>query len=347
MIGAVKPTSPSIGHPAAPLLPSSGALFGAGEVVSLRGREATAVKFLKQTFSQFSEDGCSTLAASLAYYTIFSLAPLLYLLLIVVSVGMSAVYEQQEAQARAEKVVQDQAAQLLGNEAASEEIGKIIQQSQQQKGVWWKWLISLAGILFGATGVMAALQNALNTVWKVRPDPQRGGAWTFITKRLLSLTMILGLGFLLLVSLILSAVISALGDRLGEWIPMEATVASVLNYAVTFLVTLIVFAAIYRFMPDARIAWRDVWVGALVTALLFAVGRFLLERYLSYAQPGAQLGAAAASLAVILVWVYYTSMIFLYGAEVTEVWAERFGRGVQPEEGAVRVMYTTEPPSGK
>lgn len=305
------------------------------------------MRFVKQTLSQFSEDGCSTLAASLAYYTIFSLPPLLYLLLTIVSLGMSAVYEKQEAQSRAEEAIQRQAAQLLGNTAASEEIGRIIDSSQQQGGVWWRSLISLAGILFGATGVVAALQNALNRVWKVRPDPQAGGAWNFITKRLLSLTMILGLGFLLLASLILSAVIAALGERLGDWIGMEAKIASVLNYAVTFVITVIVFGAIYRFMPDARIAWRDVWVGALVTAVLFAVGRFLMEWYFSYAKPGAQLGAAAASLAAVLVWVYYTSMIFLYGAEVTEVWAERFGRGVQPEEGALRVVYRTGPATGE
>lgn len=312
-----------------------------GRVLSLMQLDRS-MGLLKKTFSQFSKDACTTLAAAIAYYTIFALPPLLYLLLMIVSLGMSVVYEHDTAEQRAKEVVQGQAAQMLGNEAASEEIGRIISHTQQQGGSWWKWLISLGGIFVGATGVVAALQESLNRVWEVQPDPERGSIRTVITKRLLSLAMILGLGFLLLVSMILTTVLTAIGDSLEGMLGMQGVTASVINYAVTFAVTVVIFGAIFKFMPDAKIAWRDVWIGALATAVLFAVGRAVMQWYLSASNPGEQLGAAAASLAVILVWVYYTSIIVLLGAEFTQVWASRAGRAVEPEDDAVRVVRHLE-----
>lgn len=295
------------------------------------------MQFLKTTFSRFSEDRCTTLAAALAYYTIFALPPLLYLLLMIITAGMSVAYESSEAEGRAESLIEQHAAQLLGNETASDQIGKILEQDRKTGGKWWKSLLSLVGVVIGATGVVAALQDSLNFVWQVAPDPQRGGFRSFFRKRLLSFAMILGLGFLLLASLIVSTVLGAAGSRVGSVLGMQESAVAGLNYLILFLVTSIAFAAIFKFMPDAKIAWRDVWVGALATAVLFMIGRFVLQVYLSRNEPAAGLGSAAASLAVIMVWVYYSSMILLYGAEVTQVYANRYGKGVEPEEGAVKV----------
>ena len=301
--------------------------------------------FLKQTFSEFSKDRCSTLAASLAYYTIFALPPLLYLLLMIITFGLSLAYDSDAAEEKAQKILERQAAEMIGNQSATEEVSAILENNKQAGGKWWKALISLAGILFGATGVVAALQDSLNRVWSVKPDPETAGIKVFLSKRLLSFAMILGLGFLLLASLVVSTILSGIGDRLGTMIGMDETIAHVVNYAVQALVSLVIFAAIFKFMPDANVKWRDVLVGAAITTVLFLAGRFGLQAYLSASDPGAQLGSAAASLAVILVWVYYTAMIFLYGAEVTQVYAARYGAGIQPEDNAVRVVEKIERPT--
>ncbi len=157
-----------------------------------------------------------------------------------------------------------------------------------------------------------------------------------IGKRILSFAMILGLGFLLVVSLVLSAVLTAIGSRVGELIGFEQTSVAIVNYSVMFAGTCVVFAALLKYMPDAEISWRDVAVGSLLTAILFSLGRWGMSIYFTNTNPGAQLSSAAASLVVLLVWVYYSSMIILYGAEFTQVWAERFGRGIRPVDGAVR-----------
>ena len=298
---------------------------------------------IKSIFTQFSEDRCTVSAAALAYYTVFALPPLLYLVILVVAAGMTVAYESEEAENRAEALVQTQVAQMLGNRAASDEIGKILDENQRQGGRWWKSLLSLAGILFGATGVLAALQGSLNTVWRVQPDPGLGGLWNFISKRLLSFAMILGLGFLMLASLVVSTLLTALADRMTELLQVDRSVAFLVDYAVQFLVTLLIFAAIFKFLPDAITAWRDVLLGAAVTTALFLLGRWGLQWYFSSFSPGAQLGSAAASLAVVMVWIYYSSIILLIGAEFTQCYAERIGGGVRPQAKAVRVIRQTQP----
>jgi membrane protein len=295
------------------------------------------MQFFRTLFSRFLRDRCTTLAAALAYYTVFALPPLLYLLMMILTFGMSLAYQSTQAENRAEALLMEQTGQMLGNPAATEEIGRILRQERAAGGLGWKSLLSLAGILVGATGVVVAIQDALNLVWEVEPAPERGGVSGFFRKRLLSLAMILGLGFLLLVSLVVSTVLEALGGQLESLMGMGGLIASGLNYVMLLLVTTALFAALFKFMPDAQIAWRDVWLGAIVTAVLFLIGRLVLQFYLSRADPGAHLGSAAASLAVLLVWVYYSAIIFLLGAEFTQVFANRFGGGVTPEAGAVRV----------
>lgn len=301
------------------------------------------MQFLKRVFNEFNADSCTTLAASLSYYTLFALPPLLYLLLTILAFGLGLAYSDEAADRKAESVIQEQATSLLGNDAASEEIQQIISANQQASGKWWKTLISLVGILFGATGVVVALQDSLNRVWQVGPDPDSGGVWNFVSKRLLSLAIILGLGLLLIVSLVISTILAAMGEQVASVIGMEGMIVDTINYGVQFLFTVILFGAIFRYMPDADIVWKDVAIGATVTAVLFLLGRLGLQVYFSYSEPGAQLGAAAASLAVLLVWIYYSALIFLLGAEITQVYATTYGSGIRPSENAVRVVQKMLP----
>lgn len=303
--------------------------------------------YLKQVISEFGRNRCGTLAAALAYYTAFALPPLLYLLLTILTFGLSVAYDSEQAKQHAEDLLQNQTAQMIGNPSASEEIATILNNNQTEDGKWWKTLLSFAGIVVGATGVVAALQGALNQVWEVKPNPETAGFMDTIWKRLLSLGMILGLGFLLLVSFVISSVLSALGDRIGELIGMSETVAMVINFSVQALVVFVIFAAIFKFMPDAQVNWKDVIVGSAITMVLFLVGRFAMQMYFAFSNPGAQLGSTAASFAVLLVWVYYTATIVLLGAEATQVYAVKYGSGIRPEPYAVRVVETIEPSSVK
>ncbi|TWU03212.1 YihY/virulence factor BrkB family protein [Neorhodopirellula pilleata] len=293
--------------------------------------------FLKKTFNEFLKNDCTTLAAALSYYTAFALPPLMYLLLTVLTFGLSTVYEGEQAQEKAMSVLKAQSSQMLGNPAASDAITKILENNQQAGGKWWKTLLSFVGIVIGATGVVAALQAALNQVWEVKPDPETTGIKDIFLKRLLSFGMILGLGFLLLVSLILSSILSAVGEQVSRWIGMSETIMGTIDFLVQALVVMVVFASIFKFMPDVVVRWRDVLVGAAITTVLFIVGRYALQWYFSYSDPAAQFSAAAASLAVLLIWVYYTSMIVLLGAEATQVYSVRYGHGIRPEPNAVRV----------
>ncbi len=294
--------------------------------------------FLKQTFSEFFNDRCTTLAAALAYYTAFALPPLLYLLVSVLTFALAIAYEGDSAKEKAQAVVKEQATEILGNESAAEGISAILENNRQSGGAWWKTLLSFAGIIVGATGVVGALQDSLNQVWQVKPDPDTSGILTMLYKRVLSFAMILGLGFLLLVSIVVSSVLSTAGEQIGEMIGINSGVAATINNVVQAVVVFTVFAAIFKFMPDAEIKLRDVVVGAVLTTVLFLVGRYAMQVYFSYSDPAAHLGSAAASLAVILVWVYYSAMIVLLGAEATQVYAVRYGDGIRPENNAVRVV---------
>jgi membrane protein len=209
-------------------------------------------------------------------------------------------------------------------------------------------VLGVVGLLLGATGVFGQLQAALDKVWEVAPDP-RQGVRGFILKRVFSLGMVLGLGFVLLASLVLSTIISAFGDSLAGLLPswLSEPFLFALDLGFSIGVISLLFAAIFKVLPDARVAWRDVWVGGFFTSVLFAVGKVVLGLYLGSSNPGEAFGAAGA-LALMLVWIYYTSMIVLFGAEFTEAWAKRRGHGVVPERGAVRVIreIRRESPSG-
>ncbi|HEU4885394.1 MAG TPA: YihY/virulence factor BrkB family protein [Longimicrobium sp.] len=283
---------------------------------------------LKDTFKDFSDDECPVRAAALSYYVVFSLPPLLILILLIAS----ALFDPAEVQ----RTLTEQMGGFMGAQGA-QEIGTIMQEAERPGGRGIKAVLGIAAIVFGATGSFLQLQSALNRAWEVEPDPRKGGIKNMITKRILSLGMILGVAFLLLVSLALSAALSAVGGMIGRLIPGGSeVVAQIFNFILSFVVITGLFAAIYKVLPDARISWKDVRVGAVVTALLFTIGKMLLGLYLGRSNPGEAFGAAG-SLALLLVWIYYSSMIVLFGAEFTQAWAIRHGAGIVPKEGARRL----------
>ena len=291
-----------------------------------------ALTLAKDTFKEFSKDEATWMAAALSYFTVFALAPLLVILLQVASLIWDP------AQVRDALTGQFQA--VMGQEVARQ-VQTMMMSAEQQtaSGSGIRLVLSIAGLVFGATGAFVSLQQALNRAWEVEPDPKRGGVKNFITKRFLSLGMVLGIAFLTLVSLALTAVLSAAGQALfggfGE------TVGQVLNFVLSFAVIALLFAAMFKVLPDAKVGWRDVWVGAVATAVFFVVGKFLIGLYIGQSNPGSAFGAAGA-LAVLLVWIYYAALILLLGAEFTQAWMKFHGRTIEPEHGAVHVRQVKE-----
>lgn len=280
--------------------------------------------FLKRILRDFSEDECSVRAAALAYYTVFALPPLLILLTIVVGIFWDPVEVQRS--------LESQFSTLVGRDGASA-IREMLAHAKAPGTGPVASILGVLALLFGAIGAFMQLQGALNKAWEVKPDPKKGGVRQFIAKRLLSAGMVLAVAFLLMVSLAVSAVLSALGAKMA-FVPEPALQA--VDLTLSLAVITVMFAAIFRFLPDAEIDWRDVWVGALFTSMLFVLGKFAIGYYLGRSAPGDAFGAASA-LAVILVWIYYAGMIVLLGAEFTQAWAERRGARKEPETGAVHV----------
>ena len=273
----------------------------------------------KKAFKDFMEDKCPMRAAALSYYTAFALPPLLILLTMIAG----AIWSPDEVV----RAIQAQFAGMIGPDGAAT-VRDMISTSEQSNGALGT-ILGFAGLLFGATGALISLQDALNAVWEVKQDPKATGIRHFVLKRLLSLGMILGLGFLLIVSLALSAALSALGDAIGN----SSVVIQGVGVAVSLAVLTVIFAAIFKFLPDTDVRWRDVWVGALVTAVLLEVGKVLLGLYLGSKNPGSAFGAASA-LAVLLVWIYYAAMLVLLGAELTQALAARRGYRIGSERTA-------------
>jgi membrane protein len=288
---------------------------------------------LKTTFSRFNADDCTTMAAALAYYTTFSLPPLLLIIISVVGLafGQDAVRRQ----------LQSQIESLIGDGAGAQVATMVRSAGQHSSSGVFGVTVGIIMLLFGATGVFIQLQSALNRIWHVKPDPRSGGIKN-LTKRILSLGMIAGVAFLLLVSLAVSAALSAAGGVISAFLPSGFSAA--LLHAAEFVVSLSIiaalFAAIFKVLPDVKLEWRQVWVGAGATAILFTAGKFLIGLYLGKSAAASAYGAAG-SLVIIVLWIYYASMIVLLGAEFTSVWAQARGH-VSPEPGAVRFVETEE-----
>lgn len=282
-------------------------------------RVKSIFKLIKEAFGEWQQDKASMLAAALAYYTVFSIAPLLVIAIAIAG----AIFGQDAAQGE----IVSQINQLVGQEGA-EAIETILANADRPQLGSLASIISVVVLFIGASGVFAQLQEALNTVWNVQAKPN-AGIWEFIRKRLLSFGMVLAIGFLLLVSLILSAMLSGISKLEINLLPGLTPLWQLVNFAVSFGLITLLFALIYKYLPDAKIRWKDVWIGATITALLFTIGKFLIGLYLGRGSLGSAYGAAG-SLIVFLAWVFYSAQILLFGAEFTQVYARKYGKKILP-----------------
>lgn len=288
---------------------------------------------VKAAGAQWVADKAPRLGAALAYYTAFSLAPLLIL-----AISFAALAFERSA---VERHVTAEFRTLVGAQGAHAVQAMIASAKKQDSGVLAS-SIGFAMLLFGAMGAFGQLQDAMNTVWEVEPKPGRG-LLGFLKDRLLSSSMVLGTAFLLLISLLISTALSALGDWLLG--PEAGVAAQLVNQIVSLVIVTLLFAMIYRFLPDAKVAWNDVWLGAFFTALLFMIGKWAIGLYLGRASVASSYGAAG-SLAVLLIWLYYSAQIFLFGAEFTKAYANRYGSRIVPTANAVRVTPTERAEQG-
>src|SRR5437764_15252690 len=287
-----------------------------------------AFGLLKQTGQEFLEDKAPQLGAALAYYTVFSLAPLILVLLAAIGI----IFRDDPAGAW-NKITQQMSYFL--DQSAVQIVQNIAQKASQSGKGLIATIIGVVLALFGASGVFGQLQDALNTIWGVKAKPGRG-VWGFLRSRFLSFTMIGGVCFLLLVSLTLESVLKLFSHYVQSVLPGGIVIAMSVYLIFDFGVVILLFAIIFKFLPDVKIHWRDVWIGAVMTAIFFGIGKWALGLYLGSGAAGSAYGAAS-SLITLLLWVYYSSQILLFGAEFTQVYADRVGRGVKPDEHAVRV----------
>src|SRR5437660_12147525 len=287
-----------------------------------------AFNLLKQTFQEWLDDKVPQLGAALAYYTVFSLAPLILVLLAIVGVIF-----RDDAAGAWNKITQQMSYFLDPN--ALQVVQNIAEKASQPGKSTIATIIGVALALFGASGVFGQLQDALNTIWGVKAKPSRG-IWGFLRTRFLSFAMVAGICFLLLVSLAFEALLKGFSHYVKSVLPGGIVVALAVYLIFDFAVVVLLFAMIFKFLPDVNIQWRDVWIGAVITAVLFGLGKWLLGFYLGSGAAGSAYGAAS-SLITLLLWVYYSSQILLFGAEFTQVYAARAGRAFKPSEYAVRV----------
>ena len=278
-------------------------------------------KLLSATYAKWAADHVQGLGAALAFYTLFSLAPLL---LIVIAIG-GLVFGQEAAEGQIIGQIQS----LVGEESAKA-IQSMIEEARKPAAGIIATVLAIVMMLLGATGVFAQLQEALNTIWRVEEKPGEG-MWKTLKDRFISLIAVLGTGFLLLISLVISAGLSAVGTTVEHSLPIPEFLLQLINVFVSFAIVTLLFAMIYKLLPDISIQWGDVWIGALITSLLFTIGKYVIGLYLGNSNVGIAYGAAG-SLVVILIWVYYASQIFLLGAEFTAVYAESHGSRLVPSK---------------
>jgi membrane protein len=283
---------------------------------------------LKQTFSEWLEDKAPQLGAALAYYTVFSLAPLILVVLAIVGL----IFQRDPAGAW-EKITEQMSYFL--DRSAVDVVQNIAQKAAHPGKGLLATIIGVLLALFGASGVFGQLQDALNTIWGVKAKPG-AGIWGFLRVRFLSFSMVGGVCFLLLVSLTLESVLKAFSHYVQAALPGGIVIAMAVYLIFDLAVVILLFAIIFKFLPDVKIQWRDVWIGAAMTAIFFAIGKWALGLYLGSGSAASAYGAAS-SLITLLLWVYYSSQILLFGAEFTQVYACQAGRGVEPDKHAIRV----------
>jgi membrane protein len=292
-----------------------------------RGTRKEVVWFLlKKTATQWMNDKCPQLGAALAYFTVFSLAPLVLLLLAFFGLFFGSDHARDKIIEQLRYMIDPSGIQVIKDIASS--------AAKPQSGI----LATLLGVvvgLFGASGVFGQLQDALNTIWGVKAKPG-AGLWAFLRARFLSFAMVAGVCFLLLVSLTVESVLRGLSTYLQNLLPGGHILALLLFLILDVGAVIALFAMIFRFLPDIKIGWRDVWIGASLTGLLFVLGKFILGLYLGSGAAGSAYGAAS-SLITLLLWIYYSAQILLFGAEFTQVYTHSYGSRIEPEDHAVRV----------
>ena len=289
---------------------------------------------LRATMSDWYEDRAQRIGAALAYYTIFALAPGLVIVMALAGLMLGPGAESQ---------IIEQIRELIGKQGAAA-IEATIRSARNETLGATGTALALIPLVFGLWGVFGELQDGLNTIWGVTPKPGRR-IRDILKERFWSFAMVVGIGFVLLVSLVLSAWLAAVGTYVGSLLPAPATGLEALNFVISFVVITGSFALIFKLLPDVKIAWRDVWLGAAVTSLFFTVGKFLIGLYLGKSAVASAYGAAG-SLVIIVVWVYYSAQILLFGAEFTKVWTKRRGSGFVPEQTAVPVTQEARAEQG-
>jgi len=283
---------------------------------------------LKQTFKDFGTLNITRMSAALAYYTVFALAPMLLVIITICGVffGREAI----------EGRIYSQIKSFVGSDAAVQ-IQQLIKNAAISPGLTLASTIGVIALIISATGVFAEIQSSINTIWRLKANPKKGGILKILLTRLLSFSMIVSLGFILMVSLIVNAALAALVDRLTQIFPgITVYLTYAINVILTFITTTLLFAIIFKVLPDARVKFKDIRAGAIATALLFMLGRFAIGFYLGHSKVSSTYGAAG-SLVVILLWVYYSAIILYFGAAFTHAYVSRNGGHIYPNNYAVFV----------
>ncbi|MFO7963018.1 MAG: YihY/virulence factor BrkB family protein [Desulfobacterales bacterium] len=295
-------------------------------VSKIKAHVKAAWEMTTVAFRQWWNDDAFRLASSLAFYTVFSLAPIL-----LVSVGLaSLIFNQEEAK---HQVIQ-QIGMMTGNQG--EIVARqVLNNLDEIGGSVRAIIVGIAALLLGSTAVFVNLQSALNTIWKVQPAPDAGMIKGFIRDRLRSFGIVLSVGFLLLVSMVFSALVSGIEQIASQQFEALSWIWQFSSFAISFVMATLLFAMVYKYLPDVKIRWRDVLVGAMITAGFFSIGKSLIGMYLGRRAIGSAYGAAG-SFVVLLIWIYYSALICFLGAEFTQVYARNYGKRIQPEDHAVR-----------
>ncbi|MEO8801329.1 MAG: YihY/virulence factor BrkB family protein [Polyangiaceae bacterium] len=284
-----------------------------------------AVVLAKRTVNDWLDDSCERLGAALAFYTVWSIGPLF---LVVISIA-GLVFGRDAAQGRVLAVLKD----FVGPEGAKSIQDTIVHANASGHSVLAN-IIGIVLLLVSASGVFAELKSSLNLVWEIAP--KSGSFWATIKARLWSVTVVLGTGFLLLVTLLVQAALSALSHAIHAQLPGGEIVGQIVHFFLSIGITTCLFALMFKFIPDAKVAWKDVWLGAVVTGILFTVGQILIGLYLGNTSIGSAYGAAS-SLMIVVVWIYFSACILFLGAEFTQVHADMFGKKIQPAKNAIKV----------
>lgn len=285
---------------------------------------------LKATFSEWWNDNTFRLAASLAFYTIFSLAPVL-----VIAVALAGLVFDESGSESIRQDLANEIGTLVGPDGSAA-VAQVLERASLETGSPVAAAIGIVTVLVGSTFVFVELQSALNMIWDVQADPTGSMIRGFLRDRLRSFGIALGVGFVLVVSLVVSTALSAAQNQLDEYLPGATWLWRALNLLAWLLLVSLLFAAIYKYLPDVWITWKDVAIGAIVTAALFSIGKFAIGAYLGRMAFGTAYGGAG-SFVVLLIWVYYSALICFFGAEFTQVYARRYGSKIRPQQHAVRV----------